>query len=230
MGSGHGLVPNRTPLGCSRNAWPRLQIVQDQAAQLAWLLHRSSPWAANTTSRSQQAAKIRNMMSGSAVRKRTDCPAGRPRCPGAPSRRAVKGRGAMSAASLPLTDRSSGAKSEASSLSYPRNTGMNLLLSLVHRITPMGTLAARVVTGRPLRFSSNDGKRTESWALAIVGCGLHLRPTAPSEASCHCQSWRSALLRRCYCGPTRQAQQNQTHDHCKKTSHRPVPLATPPWV
>ncbi len=101
MGSGHGLVPNRTPLGCSRNAWPRLQIVQDQAAQLAWLLHRSSPWAANTTSRSQQAAKIRNMMSGSAVRKRTDCLAGRPGRPGAQSRRAVKGRGAMSAASLP---------------------------------------------------------------------------------------------------------------------------------
>ncbi len=43
-------------------------------------------------------------------------PAGCPGKPGAPSRRPVKGRGAMSAASLPLTDHSSGAKSEAGSL------------------------------------------------------------------------------------------------------------------
>ncbi len=49
-----------------------------------------------------------------------------------------------------------------------------------------GTLGARVVMGRPLRFSSNNGKHTESRTLTIMGWGkvgrLHLRPTAQIEA------------------------------------------------
>lgn len=52
----------------------------------------------------------------------------------------------------------------------------------------------RVVTGRPLHFSSNNGKRTESRTLVIMGCGdvgrLNLRPTAQLEAFCLVQSWR----------------------------------------
>ena len=55
------------------------------------------------------------------------------------------------------------------------------------------TLRAPVVTGRPLHFSSNKGKRTESRTLGIMGCGdvgrLNLRPTAQLEAFCHVQSW-----------------------------------------
>lgn len=54
------------------------------------------------------------------------------------------------------------------------------------------THGARVETGSPLRFSSNNGRRTESCGLVIVGYGavgrLHLRPTAQIEASCYC--WR----------------------------------------
>ncbi len=52
----------------------------------------------------------------------------------------------------------------------------------------MGTLGARVVTGRPLRFSSNNGKRAESRRLAIMGWRevdrLHLPATAQLEAPC----------------------------------------------